>query len=179
MRTFSRRTVAISLTIVLFAEFGLPLYKFISARAGSSEILFAAIWIAIVVCATLLARLLLSLEHKLKRFIILAVASGLAVAVCLSPLIEARGERIHIVFFGLLGWSSGMDMASRSGFQRTLGALGLCFAVAGFDEILQSFVPSRYGQWKDVLLGVLGGLSGLIASFSSSQGPLTQRPRYE
>jgi len=62
-------------------------------------------------------------------------------------------ERLHFILFGGLGFVSLLL------WQPVAGVL-LCCLAAGGDELLQWFLPSRVGDWRDVgfnLLACLGG----------------------
>lgn len=62
-------------------------------------------------------------------------------------------ERLHFILFGGLGFVSLL-------LWRPLPGLLLCCLAAGGDELLQWFLPSRVGDWRDVgfnLLACLGG----------------------
>ncbi len=66
------------------------------------------------------------------------------------PIVE---ERLHFILFGGLGFVSLLL------WQPVAGVL-LCCLMAGGDELLQWFLPSRVGDWRDVgfnLLACLGG----------------------
>lgn len=62
-------------------------------------------------------------------------------------------ERLHFILFGVLGFVSLLL------WQPVAGVL-VCCLMAGGDELLQWFLPSRVGDWRDVgfnLLACLGG----------------------
>jgi len=166
VKAFSWKTIALLFCVLMFAELALPAYRGIVSAAGSDRGIFAGIWIAMGVCLALLFRALLREGITSGGIVILLAAGFTTVLMCISPLIEARGERIHILLFGLIGFQVSRDLKHKSPAFRIASALVVSAGTAGLDEILQSFTPGRYGQWKDVLLGAIGGWIGAAASFS-------------
>ncbi len=158
---FRRATWLRAGLILLLVPVGLQV--FVLARdAVGNDALRAAVWLVLAACGVLVA-----LEFgrtRAKRGALLAVAvAGLIVAA--TPLFEAYAERVHLVLFGALGWSAYGDRRKTPGLdaRAVAGALVLCLCVAAIDECLQSLMPDRHGQWKDVLLAVLGGMWGVAA----------------
>ncbi|MBL8019660.1 MAG: VanZ family protein [Leptospirales bacterium] len=161
------RTSVIGISILVFAEFALPGYKWIQRSMGTDIWMFTGIWIMMAGCGVFLfTQLKFTKAGAMGRILLITCAAAAAVLVCLSPLIEARGERIHILIFGALGWSVALDLQSRSYWTRIITGMIVCSAIAALDEIFQSFLPGRFGQWKDILLGSIGGLIGAVAAFA-------------
>jgi len=73
-------------------------------------------------------------------------------------------ERIHLVEYGLLGL-----LASRQ--VEPLPVLGLLAAVSVADESLQSLLPSRVGDLRDVAVNMGSGLLGLCLERLVREGP--------
>ncbi len=72
------------------------------------------------------------------------------------PIVE---ERLHFILFGAFGFVS-------LRLWRLLPGLLVCCLAAGGDELLQWFLPSRVGDWRDVgfnLLACLGGAGLALA----------------
>lgn len=63
-------------------------------------------------------------------------------------------ERVHLLLFGLLGFFA----LPLFGILRSVLA---CSLVALLDEWLQLWLPSRVGEWNDVMLDVASALAGL------------------
>ncbi len=84
---------------------------------------------------------------------ILWVGTGFAVlSLALPPV-----ERVHVLLFALFGFLSQRVFGTR-------GALVICLAVSGLDELLQYFLPDRVGDWRDVLTNVISSVLGLALS---------------
>ncbi len=66
------------------------------------------------------------------------------------PIVE---ERIHFIVFGLFGFITLQVLPPVVGFP-------IVFAVAGLDEGFQAWLPDRVGDWRDVAVNVLAGISG-------------------
>jgi VanZ family protein len=77
----------------------------------------------------------------------------------------------HVVGYGLLcllllrGWRATLDQGRvQLGRTALLSWLGAVF-VATMDEWHQSYIPSRTGSWRDVVLDSLAGLVFLLAAY--------------
>ena len=71
-------------------------------------------------------------------------------------------ERLHFICFGMLGFT-----AYRS-FGVQMAALLTCSAGFG-DEVLQYFLPSRVGDWRDVFMNCFAGLSALLIAHKGTK----------
>lgn len=69
--------------------------------------------------------------------------------------LERYEERLHFICFGLLGLT-----AYRS-FGLRVAVVLTCSAGVG-DEVLQHFLPSRVGHWRDVVMNCFAGLSAIL-----------------
>lgn len=67
-------------------------------------------------------------------------------------------EKIHIVLFGLFGF------LSQRLFEQKMAAL-LCIAISFLDELLQHFLVSRVGDWRDVWLNLFSASLGMFLAF--------------
>jgi len=67
-------------------------------------------------------------------------------------------EKIHVALFGLFGFLSYRVFRLHS-------AVFVCVAVAGLDELLQHFLVSRVGDWRDVWLNIFSVSLGLFLAF--------------
>ena len=74
--------------------------------------------------------------------------------------LDVWAERVHFIQYGLLGL-----LVSRaykiSSFKMLLASGLLIVSVGLVDEIIQWYLPNRYGDIRDVVMNSLGGLSGL------------------
>ncbi len=66
------------------------------------------------------------------------------------PIVE---ERLHFILFGSFGFASLLLF-------RPVWGLMVCCLMAGGDELLQWFLPTRVGDWRDVGFNLLAGLGG-------------------
>ena len=64
-------------------------------------------------------------------------------------------ERLHFLLFGALGWLAPQIMILP-------WAIISVLALAMGDELLQHFLPSRVGDWRDVGFNVLAASGGLL-----------------
>jgi len=64
-------------------------------------------------------------------------------------------EKLHLLLFGALGFIS----IRVFGFWK---GLGMCLAVAGLDELLQLYLPSRVGDFRDVGMNTISGVLGAV-----------------
>jgi VanZ family protein len=118
--------------------------------------LFGLIFIFITVIAVMKKRLLSLLLSLAVLSLIVLYASFISIA----------EERIHLIQFGLLGFSISRDNLENGGFKGYIYAVFWCFIIATADEIFQYFLPSRIGDVRDVLFGFLGGLAGMVLYLS-------------
>ena len=74
--------------------------------------------------------------------------------------LDVWAERVHFIQYGLLGL-----LVSRaykiSSFKMLLVSSLLIVSVGLVDEIIQWYLPNRYGDIRDVVMNSLGGVSGL------------------
>lgn len=67
-------------------------------------------------------------------------------------------EKIHVALFGMFGF------LSQKIFEQKTAAL-FCVAIAGLDELLQHFLVSRVGDWRDVWLNLFSAALGMLLAF--------------
>ena len=74
--------------------------------------------------------------------------------------LDVWAERVHFIQYGLLGL-----LVSRayiiSSFKMLLASCLFLMTVGLVDEIIQWYLPNRYGDIRDVMMNSLGGVSGL------------------
>ena len=74
--------------------------------------------------------------------------------------LDVWAERVHFIQYGLLGLL--VSRGYKIGTFKILLASGLFIMSVGLvDEIIQWFLPNRYGDIRDVVMNSLGGVSGL------------------
>jgi VanZ family protein len=67
-------------------------------------------------------------------------------------------EKIHIAIFGLFGF------LSQKLFEQIVAAI-LCVAISGLDELLQHFLVTRVGDWRDVWLNLFASALGMFLAY--------------
>ena len=78
----------------------------------------------------------------------------------MSFILEVWAERVHFLQYGLLGLL--VSRAYKISSFKVFLASGLFIMSVGLvDEIIQWYLPNRYGDIRDVVMNSLGGLSGL------------------
>jgi hypothetical protein len=87
---------------------------------------------------------------------------ALVIFVVVPHQIENYTERLHFVCFGVLGVT-----AYRS-FGLTLALILTCSAGLS-DEVLQYFLPSRVGEWRDVVMNCLAGISAVMITHKAGE----------
>ncbi|WP_161635193.1 VanZ family protein [Desulfovermiculus halophilus] len=85
----------------------------------------------------------------------IASAGLAAVVLVLTFDMKRPEEKLHLLLFGALGFIS----IRVFGFWK---GLGMCLAVAGFDELLQLYLPSRVGDFRDVGMNAVSGILGAV-----------------
>ena len=74
--------------------------------------------------------------------------------------LDVWAERVHFIQYGLLGML--VSRANQITSFKMLLASGLFVMSVGLvDEIIQWYLPNRYGDIRDVVMNSLGGVSGL------------------
>ena len=71
-------------------------------------------------------------------------------------------ERLHFICFGLLGFSAYRSFGTKVAMMLT------CLAGMG-DEVLQYFLPSRVGDWRDVFMNCFAGLSAALLAHKAAR----------
>ena len=88
------------------------------------------------------------------------IISPLLLLTYMSFSLDVWAERVHFIQYGLLGLL--VSRAYKIGTLKILLASGLFIMSVGLvDEIIQWFLPNRYGDIRDVVMNSLGGVSGL------------------
>jgi hypothetical protein len=142
------------LVIYVSLPFTRPFLKFIYAQVGRGTV-SAAVSAAIVVAASALC--LAALRKGPLAFVLIALP--LAALVFTTFTLRLPEERVHFVEYGLLGFL--LIKANGTTWRRSAFSLALVLAVGGLDEYIQHLLPSRVGDWRDVLMNAAGGVVGL------------------
>ena len=97
-------------------------------------------------------------QYKFVHYIF--IISPLILLTYMSFSLEVWAERVHFIQYGLLGML--VSRAYKIISFKILLASGLFIMSVGLvDEIIQWFLPNRYGDMRDVVMNSLGGISGL------------------
>ena len=81
--------------------------------------------------------------------------------------LEVIEERVHLVIFGSLGWLLMRDLGHNVRHAGIV-VVALCGYVAACDEIVQWQHPTRVGDPRDVIFGIVGGALGCALRWSLS-----------
>lgn len=84
-------------------------------------------------------------------------------------------ERLHLIIFGLLGYSLAHDFRAAPFPARIYRPFCIALLIAGFDELLQHFLPYRVGDVRDVLFGAVGTLMGIGIANASTVVPVATK----
>ena len=71
-------------------------------------------------------------------------------------------ERLHFICFGMLGFTAYRSFGVQA-------AAVLIFSAGFGDEVLQYFLPSRVGDWRDVFMNCFAGLSALLIAHKGTK----------
>ncbi|MFL2747937.1 MAG: VanZ family protein [bacterium] len=97
-------------------------------------------------------------QYKFAQYIL--IISPLLLLTYMSFSLDVWAERVHLIQYGLLGLL--VSWANKISSLNMLLASGLFIMSVGLvDEIIQWYLPNRYGDIRDVVMNSLGGLSGL------------------
>ena len=97
-------------------------------------------------------------QYKFVQYIF--IISPLILLTYMSFSLEVWAERVHFIQYWLLGML--ISRAYKINSFKILLASGLFIMSVGLvDEIIQWFLPNRYGDIRDVVMNSLGGVSGL------------------
>lgn len=141
------------LSIVLLSVFGRKLQSAIVSRID-------IIWVAAAVFIILFLTLLLLLKNRANNGIkkrVLLISSLLLVgggaALYFEYLVPV--EAVHFLVFSYLGWLSAAVFGPIAG-------IGAVVSIAVGDEILQYFLPDRVGDFHDIAVNLVSGLTGIL-----------------
>ena len=146
---------------VLFIYISLPFFPaFITALRGfiSKELLNLLSLILSISFFLILSVLIHKKKYKSKQFLL--IISPLLLMSYLSLNLDVWVERIHFVEYALLGLliSRAVNITN---FHSIIYAGCMVTLIGAVDEIIQWFLPNRFGDMRDVFMNSVGGLSGL------------------
>jgi hypothetical protein len=106
------------------------------------------IWAVFAACAAGLLWLLRELPFRRLALLGLVALAGVAAASCL----EVSVGRMHVVFYGVLGWLVSRDQRA-AGFPAWPAVVALASIVPVFEEAFQGVLPDRVADVRDIFLG--------------------------
>lgn len=135
--------------IPLFSIFGRPLQHWALASWGREGLALALALLFAGAGAAFVARV----SRNLRQGVFTAALLGLTLAAVIHgvPTVE---ERLHFLLFGALAYTGGLAFGP-------MRAAAIALVMAFGDEGLQSLLPERYGDMRDVGMNLLGGVIGL------------------
>ncbi|MEN8190995.1 MAG: VanZ family protein [Thermodesulfobacteriota bacterium] len=141
--------------IPLLSCSGRPLQEWFLGHIGQNGVVLL-LAVSLLGFGCLVVRYFVSNGEGIKpRYLLCSIPLLIVIALTTQSMVELS----HIMVFGLFGF-----LTLRL-FSLPL-AIVLCLMVAGLDELLQYYLPSRVGDWQDVLLNLLStGLGGMWAFF--------------
>ena len=150
----------ITLIYALFLITGASYFRFLLnwIEANSALSVSNIIWLGFFILGLAVAVVVGINFYKIgiKRVVLAGVIflAGLGYAATFS----VPAERTHLLKYGVLGALGFFQafLAKHSKWRAIFFALGFAFFVACIDELFQYFLPSRVGDPRDLLFGVLG-----------------------
>lgn len=160
---FSASTLTLSFYILVSAAFARQLYE-AAIRSMGLAVLAAEF---MILCFLLLFGLLFYCSQKhlsLKRLLSAMFIFFLAALIMGTQ--ERMAERIHVVYYGLLGFLSYRDLAARKvgRSRRVAVSFGFVMAISFADELFQGLLPYREADTKDLVINATAGYLGIALS---------------
>lgn len=129
--------------------------------SGYRDNLEIFIWIIFCIFGIILIIYLIKLRISFIRLILAVIVFGLGMLYA-STINLNIVERMHLIYFGIIGFLFIKDNFGDSNITSIIYALIWAMLIAALDEIFQSFLPKRVGDVRDIIFGTLGGLWGSI-----------------
>lgn len=142
--------------IALLSIFGRTVQLFLIARIDSKYIAGSVFIVLIGILVFLWQKRRVYRIQKRTFLGTTALLAGGIAAVQLGYLLPA--EAVHFLVFSWLGWVSTTVFGP-------LYAVVAVVSVSFGDEVLQHYLPSRYGDLHDVAINLLSGFTGIILKF--------------
>ncbi|MBN1622599.1 MAG: VanZ family protein [Endomicrobiales bacterium] len=156
----SRLTIIYAIYVIVSASFMRYVLDYLFDTIGISGVSLI-IWAAFALLAALAVFFIYRRKPslwKLVSFLVLLTAG--AIYASRMKIVE---ERFHLLQFGLLGWLSTNDLFKKNtGIAKVMISFLFCALVVVADELLQWWLPNRYGDIRDVIFGILGALWGIV-----------------
>lgn len=177
MKIFSLRTWLYAAYIIISASFMrhvVDAVKSVVAERGVTTI----IWFLFFVTSVFLVHYVwVHLVKSRRYFNMLLLVVLLAGVVYYASTFHIMIERVHLVIFGLLGYSVATDNKKRP-WIALLGAWIFCVLIVTADEVFQYFLPYRYCDIRDIAFGATGSAWGIAIQVASSRTFFKTRKRH-
>lgn len=144
----------ILLVIPILSIKGRPLQRYVAEMVSDGQI--ATLFL--VVSIGLLGSLVFYVRHKEITGRWNHLAWGALVFIIIPLFLPTVAERLHFIVFGLFGFFSFRLFGMKK-------AIWICLAVGLFDEILQWWLPERYGDWRDVGFNWFACIAGVLLNY--------------
>lgn len=156
-----RLTIIIGIYIVISAAFMLQVNMWLTARVGDQLLFGLFRTVSVVVLAVSLAHSVFPRPRALRISAVLLIF-GLAYMLGLWQ--SYFEERTHILMYGLLGYLAARDLTGSYKTARpgllVKAALFVAF-ISACDETFQLALPYRFGEIKDFVTNLSGGILGI------------------
>ena len=146
---------------VIFIYVSLPFFPaFISTLRGfiSKELLNLLSLVLSISFFLILSVWIYNKKYKAKQFFL--IISPLLLLTYLSLSLDVWVERVHFIEYAVLGLLISHEVDVRT-LRRFIYTGCLITLIGTIDEIIQWFLPNRFGDMRDVFMNSVGGLSGL------------------
>lgn len=130
---------------------GRPLQRYVAETVSDAQLASFFLIVSIV----LLGSLVYYLRQKQMAGRWIHLVWGALVFIIIPLLLPTVAERLHFIVFGLFGFFSFRLFGLKK-------AIWICLVVGLSDEILQWWLPERYGDWRDVGFNWLACLAGIL-----------------
>lgn len=156
----SKLTLFVAAYLIISAVFASQAWKYLIHIFGKSNVEAVSILLLAVIAGAVLIFLIWS-SIGITRIVI--CVGGLIIAAKFAWMQPFFVKKIHVLEYGLLGWLASRDMLkTKISFKSIFLALLFVSLVGGLDELLQKFLPYRFGQLGDFLTNVFSGSLGII-----------------
>lgn len=104
--------------------------------------------------------------RKLAPLSKLLFAAMAAMGVFYAAILELPEERMHLIEYGILGFFLSKDFSFYYPPKLFIPlSVFFCVGVSAIDEIIQSFLPYRVGDIRDIIFAALGGFWGAVTCY--------------
>lgn len=135
--------------------------RYVFLILDKKDILPVFICAIFVVFGFVLLFYLVRLKIKISRIFFACFIFGLGLLYTFT-MNEHISERIHIIYFGTIGFLFTKDNFDELKLRTLLYTVLWALIIATLDEIFQMYLPYRVGDVRDLILGATGGLWGGI-----------------